>query len=305
MRELVIFLCLTCVAMSVFGLGGQEEQISEPTVEKPSGVLVLADISDEPIKKIKRFQPLADYLADNLNDYGIGHGEVLIAPDMETMAGYLRTGKADLYFDSPFPAMIVCDDSGAVPLLRRWKGGVAEYHSIFFAYDDSGIDAIDDLKGKLIAYDEPFSTSGYMLPTAHLVLNGLKTKHVAASASIDSDIVGYEFAGEDENVVSWVIDRKADAGVLDVEGFEELPEETRSRLKILGVTETVPRQIAVVRSDLDAAIVSEITSLLENMHNTEAGREVLTIFKTEKFDKFPGGAETAFNRMRELYEATE
>lgn len=36
------------------------------------GVIVLADISGEPAKKLKRFQPLADYLAARLNDFDIG-----------------------------------------------------------------------------------------------------------------------------------------------------------------------------------------------------------------------------------------
>ena len=69
-------------------------------------IITVGDIDpDEPAKKIKRFQPLADYLADRISDYGIETGQVVIARDIEEMAGFLRDGRIDIYFDSPFPTL--------------------------------------------------------------------------------------------------------------------------------------------------------------------------------------------------------
>jgi len=65
-------------------------------------VLILSDISKDPANKIEAFQPMADYLATRLSDFGIRGGKVLVAPDMSTMVQYLKTGQADLFFDSPF-----------------------------------------------------------------------------------------------------------------------------------------------------------------------------------------------------------
>ncbi|MBI3976036.1 MAG: phosphate ABC transporter substrate-binding protein, partial [Armatimonadetes bacterium] len=63
----------------------------------PAGAIVLAEISGEPARKIRRFQPLADYLAARLHRFGIGVGKVVIPPDFETMIALLRSGEVHLY----------------------------------------------------------------------------------------------------------------------------------------------------------------------------------------------------------------
>jgi phosphonate transport system substrate-binding protein len=53
---------------------------------------------------------------------------------------------------------------------------------------------------------------------------------------------------------------------------------------------------------MEPDLLQAIKTVLTNMHETEEGRAVLKKFKkTAKFDEFPEGAETALNRMRELY----
>ena len=58
------------------------------TTTANSKVLVVGMISSEPVKLLKRAQPLADYLAAELGKFGVGAGEVKIAPDPSTMAGW-------------------------------------------------------------------------------------------------------------------------------------------------------------------------------------------------------------------------
>jgi phosphate/phosphite/phosphonate ABC transporter binding protein len=265
---------------------------------------VLADVTDEPIKKTERFQPLADYLADRLHDFGIGVGVVKIAPDTSTMAAMMQNAQVDIYFDSPFPAMIVSDQSGAQPILRRWKDGVGEYYSLFFAQAHLGIDKVSDLDGRLVAFEDANSTSGFMLPLAHLVQNGLTPVETVPGAMPAADEVGYVFAGDDENIVHWVLDGRVAAGVVDEETFREIPDETRATLGIFSITETVPRQVVLVRPGLDPDLQRAITAILEQMHTTEEGRAVLEIFRSNRFDAFPGGTDSAFGRLREMYAAT-
>lgn len=267
------------------------------------GVIVLVDISDEPAKKIKRFQPLADYLVVRLSDFGIKAGEVKVARDIETLSQWMASGEADLYFDSLYPAMRVCDQSGALPILRRWKSGVVEYHTVFFARADSGLTSLDDLKGKMIAFEEPFSTSGYMLPLSYLVEHGFNlVEESKADAKVAEDEVGYMFSGEDQNTVRWVLSRKVAAGVIDDENFLDIPEKTRAALNILAETERIPRQLVVVRPNMDPGLVEAVKTVLMGMDQTKEGQAVLKKFKkTAKFDEFPGGIEAALTRMRELY----
>ncbi len=189
LHNLIVKLGLLVLLTSLVGCGTQSSSLpdsSVPTVPPPSPTttlqapttpskpLVIGDISDKPAKKVAQIQPLADYLATHLTDFGTGIGEVKIAPDMQTMVHWLQSGEVDLYFDSPYPAMVISDQSGAQPILRRWKDGVADYHAVIFTRTDSGLSSMSDLKGQMVGFEDSFSTSGYLLPAATLLETGLK-----------------------------------------------------------------------------------------------------------------------------------
>jgi phosphonate transport system substrate-binding protein len=279
----------------------------DSAVETADGTIVLADITEDPIERIEAFQPLADYLGANLGDYGIGVGEVRIAPDFDTLAMWIANGEVDLYFDSPYPAMILSDSTGAVPLLRRWKEGTAEYHSVIFTLQSSDVDTLDDLNGDLIAFEEPVSTSGYMLPLTYLIEAGLTVaEKEGLDAPVGADEVGFVFSGDDENTIQWVLSGQTTAGALDSGAFEELPESTREQLLVLAETETLPRHIVLSNPDMDAGMRDAIIELLLGLDKTDEGKAILATFEeTTKFDELPGGAEVAIARMRELYNLTQ
>lgn len=291
----VVIVCIGILVMVTVSIANAEQE-----------AIVLTDISDEPVKKVKRFQPLADYLAARLHEFGMQSGTVKVAPDIETLAGWMAAGEADLYFDSLYPAMMVCDQSGAQPILRRWKDEVSQYHSIFFARADSGITSLNDLYGKMIAFEEPYSTSGYMLPLAYLIEKGLyPVQKDGIDSAVADDEIGYVFSNEDQNTVQWVIRKRVAAGVIDDESFLDVPEETRDAMTILLETEKIPRQVVVVRPGLSPALLKAVKGILIGMNATVKGQGILKKFKkTVKFDEFPGGAEAALSRMRELYELT-
>ena len=136
MKFNIIMLRQAVTWIGLVGLSLSIVSCNQETVSKPSSSfanppvletrvatkkIVLGDISDTPSKKIQKYQPLADYLADNLEELGIEIGEVKIAPDMATMIQMLQSGEIDVYFDSLYPATIVSEQSGAEPILRRWK----------------------------------------------------------------------------------------------------------------------------------------------------------------------------------------
>lgn len=269
-------------------------------------ILVLGDISDEAAETINGTQPLADYLADRLQAHGITHGTVKIAPDLETMIEWMENGEVDLYFDSPYPVLVISDETGAVPILRRFRFGMSQYHSVFVVRHDSSLNDLADLSGQMVAFEEAFSTSGYMLPLAHLIENGMNpTEKASPETAVGSNEVGYVFSTADNTTIQWVISGKIVAGVIDNSTFSRLPAETQAQLKIVAQTEDLPRQMVLVRANMESELMEAIRAELLAVEETETGRAALELFQTTEFAEFEGDPQTELARMRELYMLVE
>ena len=166
------------------------------------------------------------------------------------------------------------------------------------------------MEGEVIALDEPASTSGYLLPVAHLLkasMEPIEMKELnQAFPTNQVNQVGYIFAGKDSNIVKWVIEGKVAAGVIDSESFKELTTEQRAQLSIFERTAAFPRQIAVVRPGIEPQTLQALKKVLMKMDETKEGKALLKEFKnTAQFDEFPQGAQEALALMREDYELVE
>jgi phosphonate transport system substrate-binding protein len=276
-----------------------------PTATEPAGrALVLGDISDDPAEVIDGTQPLADYLAAQLKDYGITEGKVRVVASTEEMISLLKSGEIDLYCDSTYPATLISDASGAKIILRRWRFGVEKYHSVIFASKSSGITKLEDLPGHSIAMDAPYSTSGFLLPSVHLLEKGFTlTGKKAYSDPVANNEIGFVFSYDDENTLQWVLSGLVSAGVTDDYNFDKaFPPEATEKLIVLARTESTPRQVMVARSGLDPKLQETIIQTLLKMDETEAGKAALKPFQTTQFDEFPEGIESATARMRQMME---
>jgi len=150
-----------------------------------------------------------------------------------------------------------------------------------------------DLEGRIIAFGEPFSTSGFLMPKAALASAGLRlVNYEDPAASIPGDRVGYVFSNDAENTMFWVLKQKVVAGAVNADYFEALAGDRISELRILLTTEAVPRNVVCARRDLDPKVVQAIEDLLLEMHLNDEGRASLEKFEeTTRFDRFPGGSD--------------
>ena len=256
-----------------------------------SATLNIGSIGSKPSKEIKRFMPLVKYLEKELKTEGIDKVKVVVANDISKMAALLKEGKVDLYIDSPFSAVAASHLSGSKLILRRWKKGVGEYHSVFFARKDSGIDSFDDLKGKIIGFEEPFSSSAYLLPKVVMIEKGFKlTAKKGIEATVDADEVGYIFSNDNENTMIWVLRGKLLAGVMDNQSYLKEAKGKLDSLKIIYETFSIPRHVVSTRKNLPTELVENIKKILIDMDKSESGRKSLHDFeKTAKFDELPDG----------------
>lgn len=83
-----------------------------------------------------------------------------------TMEGILGGNLDYAWFGPAGYAGVYLEDPNAVePILSRVQSnGSKGYHSIMLSRSGSGIETIEDAKGKVLGYADPNSTSGYLIP---------------------------------------------------------------------------------------------------------------------------------------------
>ena len=303
-RQLLFRIALISFFSPLVSCSFNQEVSPLSSVRSGGETIVLSDIDFDPESRIRKFQPVADYLAANLADVGITQGEVQVAPDVETLSDWMASGQVGIYIDSVYPAMILMERSGAIPILRRWKDGVPEYNTFFIARRESGFTDLASIQGKMIALQKPESTSGFMFPIVSLLDVGLTPVEKAEpNHPVASNQVGYVFSGRDRTTVEWVLNGKVDVGAMDNQAFQELPESDREQLVILAKTEMFPRQVVLVSPELKPEQVDAVTNVLINMDESNAGRVILEDFSdTAQFDQFPEGAEAAIAQLQDAYQ---
>jgi phosphonate transport system substrate-binding protein len=269
--------------------------------------LVVGSVSRSIKEEIETFRPLTDYLGPRLRAAGIAGVEIAVVTTAGEMARRLASGEIDIYIDSPFVVAQMSRQVGAQPFLRRWKKGVAEYHSLFVTHRDTGIGSLDDLLGKVIAFDDPHSSSGYLLPKAMLLQRGYRVIQVQdPDAFVPADAIGYVFSMDDVNTMFWVDRGKVVAGVTSPSFLQKFSKKHQNDLVVIERSMDIPRQVVAHRADLDPQVLDQLQTVLVDMEHHEAGREALQAFqRTTRFDRFPAGVEVTFAPIHAMLDLLE
>jgi phosphonate transport system substrate-binding protein len=177
---------------------------------------------------------------------------------------------------SAYAKIYLTDDMAfEVKLTKQNLNDSTGYYSIGFARKDSGITKIEDAKGKVFAFAEPNSTSGYLVPAAELLEAHGKLEdyfsEVKMSGGHEQTIVGVtngDFAAGvswadgvgnwEDGYASGAFRKAADAGLVDMNDLVEI---WRSKL--------IPEGPMVVRSALPADVKDKVTAITADLWETD------------------------------------
>jgi len=162
-----------------------------------------------------------------------------------------------------------------VMLTKQNTDGTTGYYSIGFARADSGITSMEDAKGKVFAFADPNSTSGYLVPAAELAETYGHLEdyfaEVKMSGGHEQSIVGVA-NGDFDAAVSWAdglgnwedgynsgaFRKAADSGLVDMSTLTEI---WRSKL--------IPEGPMVVRKALPQDVKDKMYALLDTLWETD------------------------------------
>lgn len=173
--------------------------------------------NENEVDRMARYKPWQDYLEKAL---GV-RVELFTAGSYDGIVQALASDQieAATIGSSAYAAAYTETKGGVIPLLAEQDNkGSTGYYSIVAVRCDAGYKGIDDLKGKVLAFADPDSTSGYAVPSYNLVKQGKDPK------AFFSNIV---FAGSHEAGIMGVRNRQFDAAttsVRDLEGRDGTPQ---------------------------------------------------------------------------------
>ena len=269
----------------------------------------LGIVSQIHLKEIEnRFRDFAAYVASRLSAGSKVEGKVIVAPTPPQLAALLAEKKVDFYMESPYPTYVINDvhDAGTL-LLRRWKGGMAEYRALIFTKRNGATRRLEDLRGRIIAFEDPGSTSGYFLPKFFLSRSGFK---LAEKSRVESNVspgeIGYIFAHSQGALIDLVLTDQVAAGAFSDDDYGALDEKKKANIGILAETERLPRHLLSIRKDLAPGVAKRLEEILLSMHEDPEGRRILEkIDQTTKFDLLPGGEAAMRRRLLETFYSPE
>jgi phosphonate transport system substrate-binding protein len=251
------------------------------------------------------FQSFVHYVARRIGSGSAVEGKVVIVSAPLQMIKPLEENKIDFYMESPYPTYLINKQGAASLLLRRWKSGMAEYRSLIFTNKNGETSQLEHLRGKMIAFEDPGSTSGYFLPKVFLLKKGFTlTEKSGPDAKVSPKEIGYVFASTAGKVVNLVLTNRVAAGAFSSDDYGMLDDKRRSGITIMAQTKMFPRHLVSVRKDLDPPVKTRLKEVLLSMHQDEEGRTIMQkIDNTTKFDLLPGGEQTMRRKLVETFRA--
>jgi phosphonate transport system substrate-binding protein len=277
--ELMILRILTIISFLftvIFSAGCEEtgsEQVKNPAPRQIIRIGILPEINI--FEQTRRYQPLADYLSDKAR----------VKIELKTLTRYNNI-IGDLYFKNldgaffgSFTYTLAKTKYGVEAIARPENtDGSSTYHGLIIVRKDSGIRTAKDMKGRTFAFIDVATTSGYIFPLHYFRMNSISNYRKYFRETY--------FGGTHENVISDVLNRKADIGAVKNTVFERLKKDNSrlgEEIVILERSPDAPENGLALRKDIDPEIKKKIKQALLLMHEDEEGSKVLNDFGAAKF----------------------
>jgi phosphonate transport system substrate-binding protein len=214
---------------------------------KPSHELILA------------YTPLADYLSRQLGQ----RVSIRIAKDYQEHLHAVTQNTFDIAYVAPVSYVEMTSASGLKPLLARQAvHGSPTFRGKIIVRADSPIQSLADLKGKRLAFVDPLSTMGYIVPAAMLLEQGITLNQLGRM----------RFLNDHANVALSVLLGDDDAGAVKEDVFAEY----RLRgLRAIATSPSISDHLFVASPGLPPATVQALRTALLGLAAAPGGKEVL------------------------------
>jgi len=263
--------------------------------------------------------PLAEFLRGELGM----PVESFVPQDYTALIEAMGSGRADIGMLPPFASILGKQRYGIETILIAKRQGEATYKTQWMTADPTLCDAppkpqgpdgflfchgaIEQVRGKLVAFTDPTSTSGHLFPALQLLDAGINP---------ETDIESV-FVGSHDAAVIAVLNGDVEIGVSFDDArtwVEKSFPDVGQKVIVWNESAPIPNDGVTVRGDLPADLKQDITRAFIKLIESEADRPLAerTLYRIYEIDGFvpfePAlhePVERAFREMREKIDAGE
>ncbi|PWU67912.1 phosphate/phosphite/phosphonate ABC transporter substrate-binding protein [Gracilibacillus dipsosauri] len=287
-----LFISMIAVLI-IAGCGSSDGEASgggEGTPDKLVMGFVPSQDSDTIADTVK---PLADKLAEKL---GV-EVEGKVMTNYTALVEAMGTNEVQIGFIPAFAYVLANEKHDVEVILKSERYGSGTYKAQYLVRSDSDIKNLEDLEGKVWAYGDPTSTSGYLFPAAQIM-----DEFNVENPETDFFSNSIQTGGHDNSAIA-VYNEEADVATTFDDVRTELEEEypdIMDKLSVLTYTSEIPNDTISVTSELNDEFVQKIKDTFLGFNEEE---EMIKIMNdVYSWDAIIEAEDSEYDVVRDTYE---
>lgn len=203
------------------------------------------------------------------------HFKVAVPTSYAAVIEALGSYQADIAWLPTFAYVLAKQKYDAQVKFMTVRNGLKQYRGQFVALAASPIKSIEDIQGKVVAYTDAASTSGYIYPSAMLKDKGIEPSQTRFTGSHNAAILAVYSGTADVGCTYW---SPPDSTGLPKDAREKLLETKSDVLeKVVPVafTDWIPNDTVTFRKNLPADLETRVIKALQDFSASATGKEIL------------------------------
>ncbi len=225
--------------------------------------------------QMDRYRPLAAYLSKKIET----PVRFTILSRYGDVMDRFVSRKMDGAFFGVFTGVLAMEKIDAVPVARAVNlDGSSTVQSYIFVHNNSGIQDVEGMKGKRVAFVDRATVTGYLYALSYFREFGVSNP--------ESYFREVSFTGSHGSTIYSVLDGRADVGTVKSKIFELLVAKDhtiKEELMIIARSQEFPDTTLFLRKDIPETLLSRIKAALFNMEKDPEGITVLKKLEAQKF----------------------
>jgi phosphonate transport system substrate-binding protein len=192
-----------------------------------------------------------------------------VGTDFAAVREAMGADKAHIGWLNTFNYVLASEKYGVDVGLVTERYGTTSYKGQLNVRADSGITTLEDLKGKVMCWVDPNSTSGYIIPRIMLAANGIDP---------DNDFARTVEAGSHNNAVTAVYNGDCDVGASYDDARDSVEDDlpdVKEKVVVLATTTDIPNDSVSFTKDFPEEMRTQIVDALLAYAATDEGKEAL------------------------------